>query len=102
MQPLKGQRRFSMRVKIRPFAGFRNILGKEADVDLTEGAAVDDLLQHISREHEGLRARLFDEEGLKEDVNILVSGKNIESLKGIKTELKEGDEVVLFPAAIGG
>ena len=91
-----------MRVKIRPFAGFRNILGKEIDADLAEGAIVDDLLQFLSSEHEGLRARLFDERGLKDDVNILVNGKNIASLKGTRTELRDGDEAVLFPAAIGG
>ncbi len=102
MQPLKGPRRFSMKVKVRPFAGFRNILGKEANADLAEGANVDDLLRLLCSEHEGLGARLFDNEELKEDVNILVNGKNIASLKGLETELREGDEVVLFPAAIGG
>ena len=91
-----------MRVKIRPFAGFRNILGKEITVDLIEGAVVDDLLQLLCSKHEGLRAMLFDEKGLKEDVNILVNGKNIASLKGTRTELRDEDEVVLFPAAIGG
>ena len=102
LQPLKELRRFWMKVKVRPFAGFRNILGKEIDVDLTEGAIVDDLLKQLCNKYEGLRARLFDENGMKEDVNILVNGKNIASLKGTQTELKDGDEVVLFPAAIGG
>ena len=91
-----------MRVKLRPFAGFRNILGKEVNVDLNEGSMVEDLLQMLCREHEGLEARLFDDEGLKEDVNILVNGRNIASLNGIQTELKDGDEVVLLTAAIGG
>ena len=91
-----------MRVKVRPFAGFRNILGKEINLDLIEGAVVEDLLQLLCSKHEGLKTMLFDELGLKEDVNILVNGKNIASLKGIKTELRDGDEVVLFPAAIGG
>ena len=91
-----------MKVKVRPFAGFRNMLGKEINADLIEGAVVDDLLQQLCNRYEGLRTRLFDEQGLKEDVNILVNGKNIASQKGIQTELKDGDEVVLFPAAIGG
>ncbi len=102
MLPLKEQRRFLMNVKVRPFAGFRNIMGKEISMDLIEGAIVEDFLQQLCSKYEGLRARLFDENSLKEDVNILVNGKNIASLKGIKTELKDGDEVVLFPAAIGG
>ena len=91
-----------MRVKVRPFAGFRNILGKEINVDLIEGTEIKDLLQLLCNKHEGLKTMLFDEEGLKEDVNILVNGKNIASLKEIRTELRDGDEVVLFPAAIGG
>ncbi|MFB3765902.1 MAG: ubiquitin-like small modifier protein 1 [Methanotrichaceae archaeon] len=91
-----------MRVKVRPFAGFRNILGKEVNVDLNKGSSVEDLLRMLCSEHEGLKARLFDDEGLKEDVNILVNGKNIASLNGIKIELKDGDEVVLLSAAIGG
>ena len=102
MQPSKEQRRFWMKVKVRPFAGFRNILGKEINVDLIEGAVVEDLLQQLCNKYEGLGMRLFDESGLKEDANVLVNGKNIASLKGTQTELKDGDEVVLFPAAIGG
>ena len=39
---------------------------------------------------------------LREDVNIFVAGKNIASLQGIQTMLADGDEVALFPAAIGG
>ena len=45
---------------------------------------------------------LFAGEELKEDVNIFVAGKNIASLQGLQTLLAEGDEVALFPAAIGG
>ncbi len=91
-----------MKVKVRSFAGFRHILGREMEVELTEGSKVEDLLNALCTAHGELRALLFDQEGLKEDVNILVKGKNIDSLRSMKTELSEGDEVAIFPAAIGG
>lgn len=91
-----------MKVKVRSFAGFRHILGRECVVELDQEAKVVDLLNALCSAHGELRALLFDQAGLKEDVNILVNGKNIESLQGMKTELSEGDEVAVFPAAIGG
>ncbi len=91
-----------MKVKVRSFAGFRSILGRESVVELHQKAVVDDLLSNLCAAHGELRALLFDQAGLKEEVNVLVNGKNIESLQGMKTELSEGDEVAIFPAAIGG
>jgi molybdopterin synthase sulfur carrier subunit len=91
-----------MEIKIRSFAGFRNILGKEGRVNLKDGAEVEGLLDALCSAHGELRAMLFDEAGLRDDVNILVNGRNIAALNGIKTKLAEGDEVALFPAAIGG
>lgn len=82
--------------------GFRRILGERAEVDLVGGSTVEDLLSALCAAHPDLKALLFDGSDLKEDVNILVSGKSIESLQGMMTELSNGDDVVLFPAAIGG
>jgi MoaD family protein len=91
-----------MKVKLRSFARFRSTLGKEMEIDLAEGARVEDLLEALCAANESLCLLLFGKDGLKEDVNILVRGKNIESLQGVRTDLVEGDEVALFPAAIGG
>lgn len=91
-----------MKVKVRSFAGFRHVLGREQMVELSEGSKVEGLLSVLCSEHKELQAQLFTGAELKEDVNVLVNGKNIESLQGLKTELSEGDEVAIFPAAIGG
>jgi molybdopterin synthase sulfur carrier subunit len=91
-----------MKIKVRSIARFRAILGKETQVELAEVARIEDLLEALCAAHSSLHSLLFGEAGLKEDVNILVRGKNIESLQGVRTELAEGDEVSLFPAAIGG
>jgi molybdopterin synthase sulfur carrier subunit len=91
-----------MIIKVKSFAAFRNILGKERIVELAEGADVDLLLKVLTGSKAEAYPLLFGEAGLREDVNIFVKGKNIESLQGLSTRLVEGDEVALFPAAIGG
>ena len=94
-----------MNVKVRSFAGFRYILGKEREVELAEGAGdmtVADLLEALCASLPALRPLLFSGNDLKEDVNIFVAGKNIASSQGLQTLLAEGDEVALFPAVIGG
>ena len=91
-----------MLVRVRSFAGFRNILGKEMEVELANESKVEDLLNILSSLKANLGPQLFDEAGLREDVNIFVGGKNIASSESVRTMLKEGDVVALFPAAIGG
>jgi molybdopterin synthase sulfur carrier subunit len=91
-----------MKVKIRSFAGFRHILGKENEVDLAEGASIEDLLDALCAAHGELKPQVFGESGIRDDVNVIVDGKNIAALQGMQTKLAEGDVVALFPAAIGG
>jgi molybdopterin synthase sulfur carrier subunit len=91
-----------MRIKVRPFAGFRHVLGREIELDLPEGARVADLLQAICLFRPAMCSLLLAGEELKADVNVFVAGKNIASLQGLQTLLVEEDEVALFPAVIGG
>lgn len=91
-----------MIIRVRSFAGFRNILGKERAVELADGASMEDLLKALSQSRPELRPLLLGDAGLKEDVFLFVNGKNIESLQGLSTRLCDGDEAALFPAAIGG
>jgi molybdopterin synthase sulfur carrier subunit len=94
-----------MRIKVRSFAGFRHILGKEREVELVEEGrdmTVADLLETLCVSLPALRPLLFSGEDLRVETNIFVAGKNIATLQGLQTLLAEGDEVALFPAVIGG
>jgi len=91
-----------MHIKVRSFAGFRHILGREQLVELPDGALVQDLLRALCQMHEQLGPLIFEGGGIKEDVNVFVNGRNMVSLQGAETRLGDGDEVALFPAAIGG
>ena len=71
-----------MRVRVKSFAGFRYILGKELQVELPQGAGIRDLLEALCAANGELCTLLFDQSGLKGDVNILmqVSPKPIPEL----------------------
>ena len=92
----------NMKVKIMAFATLRNILGRERIVELEEGSRVQELLDSLCAKNEGLYNLLFDANVLKDEMNVLVNGKNISALNGIQTKLENNDEIALFPAAIGG
>jgi len=92
-----------MKVHIRAFANFRDILGKDHDVEIKEGSTVGDLLQSLISTNRNLKTAIFDEAGnIREYVIIMKNRKNIESLQGLSTGLDEGDEVAILPPVAGG
>lgn len=91
-----------MIIKVKAFARFREAFGKERDIELDGTATVMDLLTELCAPHDA-HDMIFDESGIiKKYVNILVNGRHIQSLSGIKTELADGDEVAIFPPVAGG
>jgi molybdopterin synthase sulfur carrier subunit len=91
-----------MIIKVKAFARFREAFGKEQDIELDGTATVMDLLTELCAPHDA-HDMIFDESGMiKKYVNILVNGRHIQSLSGIKTELAGGDEVAIFPPVAGG
>jgi len=81
-----------VRVKVEYFASMRDKLGvKEEIMELPDGSSVEDLIERV-------KERL----GESFEGRVLVNGKSVESLKGFKTELKDGDVVSLFPPIAGG
>lgn len=92
-----------MIVRVRAFANFKDILGKDLNVDLEEGSTVKALLDNLSASHQMLRSAIFDESGqVREYVILMKNRKNIESLGGLETKLSEGDEVAILPPVAGG
>ncbi len=57
----------------------------------------------LDTSYPGMRDRLLDEGGeIRRFVNIFVNGDDVRFLSGLKTELKDGDEVSIVPAVAGG
>ncbi|MHA1594539.1 MAG: ubiquitin-like small modifier protein 1 [Candidatus Baldrarchaeia archaeon] len=94
-----------MRVRVKVFAMFRELLGTDVfTVELDDDSTVFDLIEWISKNmNEKFRDEVLDEKGrVKKYVKILVNGRNIEFLDGLKTRLKHDDVVTFFPPVAGG
>ncbi len=87
---------------VKYFANFRDITHKKREELKASNAAelLDILIEKYGDEFKNF---VFNEQGeLKPGVIFLVNGKNILHLKGLQTELKDDDEISLFPPAAGG
>lgn len=92
-----------MIVRVKAFANFKDILGRDLNVDMKEGSTVKDLLDSLSESRQKLRSAIFDESGhVREYVILMKNRKNIDSLSGLETKLSESDEVAILPPVAGG
>jgi molybdopterin synthase sulfur carrier subunit len=96
-----------MKVRMKFLGMYRSIIGKElVDVDVETGAKVIDLVRVVSDDISKVEFNriLIDPELEDPRPNnvILVNGREISSLKGVETELRDGDEVIVIPLVHGG
>ena len=91
-----------MGILVRIPTPLRSLTRGAAEVQGT-GETVADLVQNLETSHPGLRDRLLDEGGeLRRFVNIYVNEEDIRFLDGLKTALKDRDDVSIVPAIAGG
>ena len=91
-----------MGILVRIPTPLRSLTRGAADVQGT-GDTVADVIQNLEASHPGLRDRLLDEGGeLRRFVNIYVNEEDIRFLDGLKTVLKDRDDVSIVPAIAGG
>jgi len=92
-----------MKVTVRVFGDLAPLLGRRHALELDEGATVS-----------ALTSLMAGKAGLKRggylgsyrvggsELAVLVNGRNINLLDGVKTILQDGDEVVILPPTPGG
>ena len=92
-----------MRIMILAFANFREILGKERELQLDESATVKDLLEELAVARPAFRDAAFDDTGaLRDYVLLMVNKKRIDPAQDLSRLLQEGDELAIFPPLAGG
>jgi molybdopterin synthase sulfur carrier subunit len=92
-----------MRVSVRVFGSLMPIVGELLTIELEEGAKIG-LLKRMIFERADLRALREREELVGEGGRplILLNGRNVETLEGDETELRDGDLVILISPFAGG
>jgi molybdopterin synthase sulfur carrier subunit len=82
------------------FATVREEAGtSECEMDAKD---VGELLLLLGERYGGGFKRIVSRAGAEERTVVLVNGNNIRQMKGLATQLREGDEVAIFPPVSGG
>jgi len=92
-------------VTVKFFTTLREIVGKkEEKIELSSAANLDALLHLLSEKHgQEFNNYIYDELGnVRSYLQFLVNGKSAATLQGLKTKLKEGDQVAILPPVGGG
>jgi len=76
--------------------------GGQPEVDVS-GATVGEVLRALTAEHPDTEGQLFGGDGdLNRYVNVYLNDEDVRVLKGLDTEVSDGDTVVILPAMAGG
>ena len=88
---------------VKFFATYRQISGCN-QCDISGPSSVLELLEEVSRRWPAFRPLVLNEAGTEkgEDAIILVNGRHIEHLEGVRTALSEADYVAFTPLVAGG
>jgi molybdopterin synthase sulfur carrier subunit len=96
-----------LRVKVEYLGHIKNILGnrREEEIEIKEGSSVADLLSTLSSRYgEPFKKAVYETGGsdVKPNFMATVNGYLLNQLDGIRTKLKQGDDVILMPVVSGG
>ena len=92
-----------MKVRVKAFATFREVMDNQVDMEFTEGTTLRTLLADLTGRYGGLNELMFaTPDTLMDFVNILKNGRNVHFLSGLDTQLENGDVIALFPPIAGG
>jgi molybdopterin synthase sulfur carrier subunit len=91
-----------MSVTLKIPTPLRKMTNGVSDVQVA-GANLSECIGDLEGQFPGIKERLINDAGeLHRFVNIYVNGEDIRFLEGLKTSIKENDEVSIVPAVAGG
>lgn len=95
-----------IKVKVHAILGLKQIIGQsEVQISIQEGSSLQDLLSlMVERLGTELSSRLFESDGISllPYNRIMVNGRDLAFLDGIKTVLHDQDEIHIIPPVAGG
>jgi len=91
-----------MKIRLKAFARFREILGAEQDLEVPEATSLKGVLVLVAGRSEKVQAALFNGYDLKEYVVLMRNRKRVMRADADREVLSDGDEVAVFPPVAGG
>jgi molybdopterin synthase sulfur carrier subunit len=92
-----------MKVTLRFFARFGELLGNSMDIEGEEGMSVAGLVRQAAAANKAGYAAIFDESGAFRDfVIVMRNKKRIRAQDADSIRIHEGDEIAVFPPVAGG
>ena len=92
-----------MKVKLRFFARFRELLGTDIMVEPKAGTMIAALVRDIAKKNPEGHDAIFDEHGtFREFVIVMRNGKRVEIPDTTTIAVADGDEIAVFPPVAGG
>ena len=95
----------TIKVAVRFFTTLREITGKKEELlEFSKPASVEALLKQLSKKHgKDFDDYMFDELGdVRGHLQILVNGRSVSTMRGLKTQLNDSDQVAILPPVGGG
>jgi molybdopterin synthase sulfur carrier subunit len=95
----------SISIKIKFFTTLREIVGKKDEqIQLSESTTLEVLLKQLSKKYgEDFEDYVYDELGkVRGHLQFLINGKSASTAQGLKTKLREDDEIAILPPVGGG
>jgi len=93
------------KVTVKFFTTLREIAGKkEEHLEFSRSVTVKSLLSQLSKKYgREFDDYVYDELGdVRGHLQLLVNGRSVTALRGLRTKLKDGDQVAILPPVGGG
>lgn len=92
-----------MKVNVRFFARFGELLGKNVTTDVAQGTSLAALVRGVAKANtEGYHAIFDENDNFRGFVILTVQGKRVNAKDAETTIITEGDEIAVFPPVAGG
>ncbi|HJX56775.1 MAG TPA: ubiquitin-like small modifier protein 1 [Methanoregula sp.] len=92
-----------MKVKVRFFARFRELLGTELIAEVAEQTTLPDLIKQITQKNTEGHQAIFDERGhFREYVIVMRNARRVDLADADRNIVADGDDIAVFPPVAGG
>jgi molybdopterin synthase sulfur carrier subunit len=92
-----------LKVRVKTFARFRELVGTDLDVELPGGSTVLDGVTRLVSANSAAKEALLDENGtIRSHVIVMVNRRRLANRDREQELLQDGDELAIFPPVAGG